>query len=117
METTPVFSPLCNSLIDLTYNVQIHNYIYTFSITTMLIIIIDLLVYNNYHFYYIQEYIHLQLSMNILAWNLNWMVKKGNTFLKYLTSSTSCELGDQIGQDQIRVPLCCRIEPSSTLQY
>ena len=30
----------------------------------MQIITIGLLVYNYYYFYYIQDYIHLQLSMN-----------------------------------------------------
>ena len=50
---------------DLTNNVQIFNYKYTFSITNMLIIIIRFLDYNYYFIYYKQDYIYLNLSMKI----------------------------------------------------
>ena len=61
----PIFSPLYNSLIDLTDIFQICNHKYTFSITSMLIIIISLLVYNYYNLYYIQDFVQLKLSLKI----------------------------------------------------
>ena len=61
----PFFSPMYISLIDLKDRLQIFNYQYTFLMTNMLIIIIDLLVYNFIVFYYMQDTIHLQLSMKI----------------------------------------------------
>ena len=64
-----IIYPICITLyirvIDLTNTLQIFNYKYKFLITNMLIIIIDLLVYNYYYLYYIKDSIHLQLSMKI----------------------------------------------------
>ena len=73
-----------HSTMDLTNNFNFFNYKYKFLITNRVIIIIGLLVYNNYYFYYKQDYIRHQLSMKILAWNLNWKVTQLfflNTFL------------------------------------
>ena len=47
---TPFFSPLYISLIDLINTLQIFNYIYTFLMTNMQIIIIGLFLYNYYFF-------------------------------------------------------------------
>ena len=52
----------------------------TFLITNMLIIIICLKVYIYNYFYYIQDFIHLQLSMKILDQNLKWKVTQLNFF-------------------------------------
>ena len=42
----------------------------------MIIIIIVLLVRIYLEFYYIQDYIRLQLNMKMEAWNMNWRITR-----------------------------------------